>query len=62
MLEKYRPSMTDEDLRSWAEDAQNKIDKLTNILDELNFTLGASYSTSVEGIAFLVKISDALNT
>lgn len=60
-LEKYRKTMTEDVLHSWAGDAQNKIDSLSTVLSELKDTLEPAYKASPEGRQYLKKIEDALN-
>lgn len=62
MLEKYRPTMTDDVAHSWAQDAQIKIDKLTVVLEELNTCISPVYSMSPEGREYLEKVRNALDT
>ncbi len=61
MLENYRPTMTEDVLHSWAEDAQAKILMQHTILYELRKTLEKSYSTSPEGRAYLAKMDKVIN-
>ena len=61
-LEKYRPTMSSEVLRSWAEDAQVKIDALTEVVEELSKALKEKYGASPEGRKYLAKMEAALNS
>lgn len=63
-IERYRPSMNEEVLHSWARDAQEIIDhrdKLYFLLQELAPSLSINYSLSPEGRSYITKIKTALN-
>jgi tetrahydromethanopterin S-methyltransferase subunit B len=59
-LEKYRETMNEEVLHSWAKDAQEKIDELTTIMIELHNALSPTYNTISEGNTYLAKMEQAI--
>ncbi len=61
MLEKYRPTMTDDIVHSWASEAQSRLDALEEVVSELTKELEATYSLSPEGREYLKKMNEALN-
>lgn len=61
MLERYRVTMGKEIVYSWAEDAQNKIDALSEQLTRLRLTLESTYAASPEGRKALEDIDKALS-
>jgi hypothetical protein len=52
-LESYRPTMAEDVLHSWAEEAQNKLEALEALITELTGCLEGTYSGSPEGRAYL---------
>gem|GEM_PF-5941290 len=59
-LEKYRETMAEDVLHSWASDAQNKITELTVVVSELRDAFCSAYSASPEGRDYLSKIDEVL--
>ena len=62
MLEKYRPSMTEDVLHSWAKDADTKIRELKYCAAELADCLDKTYSASPEGREYMAKLRKAIDT
>ena len=62
MLEKYRQTMNDDILHSWAKDAQKKLDLVSSALSTLLDTLEPTYKQSQEGRDFLENARKDLNT
>lgn len=62
MLERYRTTMSENVARSWAEDAQIKLDLISEIMTELTDCLEASYSGSPEGRKYLEDARAALSS
>lgn len=60
VLEKYRKSMSNEVLHSWAHDAQKKIELLSELLEESIANREETLNLSQEGRDYLVKIRKAL--
>ena len=60
-LEKYRPTMTEDVLHSWASDAQNKITELMIVMNEMRDAVADNYQVSPEGRDQLVKIDKVLS-
>lgn len=61
MLEKYRRSMNDDVLHSWAKDAQKKLDLVSVALSTLLDTVEPTYKRSEEGRDFLENARKDLN-
>lgn len=61
MLEKYRNTMTDQVVHSWALDAQYKLDSLSYTLGILSRCLGETYRMPPEGQYQLDQINRVLH-
>ncbi len=60
MLKNYKPSMRNNELHSWASDAQKKINALTKICKENYHASEETFSMSPEGKDYLGKITKAI--
>ena len=61
-LEKYRATMNYDVLKSWALDAQEKLNALANVLEDLIKSSTATYSASPEGRDYLLKAQGVLDS
>ena len=59
-LERYRDTMDIDVVRSWATDAQSKLDALSGMLTALRQALNDSYESSPEGRVVLKEIDRIL--
>jgi len=57
-LEDYRPTMTEDVLHSWAEEAQGKLEAMERVITTLTSSLETTYSGSPEGRAYLEMARD----
>ena len=62
MLEKYRPSMTEDVLHSWAEDAQKKIDNLSLFVEGVISATVPIIAETPEGRDHIARMTKLLNT
>ena len=60
-LEKYRPTMTEDVLHSWASEAQAKITELMIVVNQMRDSVADKYQASPEGRDYLEKIDKALS-